>query len=131
MNGLYSESALDELNSQWSPGNNGNGAHSAGPEHFAQIEANAKQRTTLDDLARLADMANRVDAIVTAYEDEADRIELSYKALLSEAEASGILIAGVPEWWRLEVLAQRGLRNALVDSYRKTAFMAAQEYGIK
>ena len=126
MNGIYSEAALDVPF-----GDGGFGAESAGPQHYADIRHNSDQRTTLDGLAKYADMANRLDRLVTAYEDYADAIEVAHGKLSDVADDEDMTIAGVPGWWREEIQNQRAWRKALVESVRMTANRVATTYGIR
>lgn len=134
MNGLYTpveeefEAHPSDPMAHWIPGI---GYQSSGPKVLEDIAADSQQRTTLDDLARMADMANRVATIIEGYQNYADNIEEASRDCYEWAEVADISLAGVPEWWATEIIAQRGLRNALVKSLRETAQKVGETYGVK
>jgi hypothetical protein len=128
-NGIYSESALPD-NHSWTPGI-GYTQLPGNPIDAGLKAAAAEQAKTLDGLEKYAAMANRLDAMIDAYDDDANAIAASHVELNMAAYEHTMLVDGVPAWWKAEIELQREARKQLVTSLRYVANRIASDYGVR
>jgi hypothetical protein len=132
LNGLYSEAAQEvdysETVNHGPIDFNSDFPRKDAPPH---IEVVTKQAVTLEALAALANMADRVDLAIDAYNEMANAIEEATGELQADITASDIYLSGVPKFWHDHVVFQRTIRGALVQSYRDLANELAATYGVR
>jgi hypothetical protein len=128
-NGIYSESALPESHS-WAPGI-GYTQAPGNPIDAGLKAAAAEQAKTLDGLEKYAAMAQRLDSMIDAYDEDANAIADSHVELNMAAYVNTMLVDGVPAWWKAEIELQREARKQLVTSLRYVANRIASDYGVR